>query len=208
MPAPTLSVRSLTYAWPGHPPLWTGLDLELTPGLWAVTGDESCGKTTLLRLLAGELQPQGGDIRLDGQPVSPAGLAAVVAWTDPRTDALDAVRVSDHLARLPQRFPGTDQALLRKLILALALDEHLDKRFNMLSTGSRRKVWIAAAIASRAPVILIDQPFAALDRPSARCVGELLGELADRDDRLVVIADFEPPDMVPPGHTIALDTRA
>lgn len=208
MSHPILSTYALRFGWPGHPPLWSALNLELAPGLWAIVGDEGSGKTTLLRLLAGELAPDSGRIELHGRPAAPRALAAAVAWTDPRTDAFEAVVLDHYLADLPRRFPGADRALLQELVAALSLDAHRHKTFHMLSTGSRRKAWIAAAIASMAPVVLIDQPFAALDGPSVRCVTELLADAAHSQDRLFVIADFEPPHMVPPGHTISLDASA
>jgi ABC-type Mn2+/Zn2+ transport system ATPase subunit len=200
-----VSLRAVRFAWPGQDPLWSGLDADLTGGLWAVVGDEGRGKTTLLRLLAGELEPQGGEIRLYGRPCTSAERAASTAWTDPRTSAHDGQVVRAYLAEWTRRHPATDTERLAAMVDALSLTEHLDKTFAMLSTGSRRKVWIAAALASGAPVVLLDQPFAALDAPSARHVAALLAHAAQTPDRLVVVADYEAPPMCPPSHRIDLD---
>jgi energy-coupling factor transporter ATP-binding protein EcfA2 len=76
------------------------------------------------------------------------------------------------------------------------LDEHIDKALYMLSTGSKRKVWIAAAIASGAEVILIDDPFAALDKPSIRFITQLLQEASKLSTRAWVISGYEAPEGV------------
>ncbi|MFP5467717.1 MAG: ATP-binding cassette domain-containing protein [Gammaproteobacteria bacterium] len=199
-----LSVKRLRFGWPGTT-LWDSLDLDLAPGLSVVTGDEGCGKTTLLRLLAGELQPQAGQILLQGQPADTAQLSAAVAWTDPATTAVDTVRVSDHLAQLPDRFARTDTALLNDLLEGFGLQEHVHKTFHMLSAGSRRKVWIASAMASMAPVVLLDQPYAALDAPSMRLLDELLQDACESTQRLCVVADYLPPPAVKGARIIRLD---
>ena len=74
---------------------------------------------------------------------------------------------------------------------------HLDKRLHMLSTGSRRKVMVAAALASGAAVTLLDQPFAALDRKSIRVIHGFLQEAAGHASRAWIVAD----------HTASEDVR-
>ena len=67
----------------------------------------------------------------------------------------------------------------------------------MLSTGSRRKVWLAAAFASGAALTLLDQPFAALDKVSMGVITELLQEAAGHPERAWVVADYVAPPGVP-----------
>lgn len=202
---PLISTHRLTYSWPDRP-LWTDLDLAIPAGLTVLTGDEGCGKTTLLRLLAGELEPQEGEIRLQGRSATPQALLAVVAWTDPRTDVHDGSIVSDYLAAQRLRFAQMDTQLLNDLLDAFTLGGHLHKTFHMLSTGSRRKVWLAVALASMAPVVLLDQPYAALDAPATRLVSQLLQESAHSSTRAFIVADHEAPGFVSPEQVITLGT--
>jgi ABC-type multidrug transport system ATPase subunit len=180
----------------GHPdapavPLLQGLDFRLRPGLTLLRGGEGRGKTTLLRVLAGELKPAGGSlIRPPGriflpQPADPAcdpvparaWLAAQLAGLDP------AERVE----------PGDLTTMATPLIEALGLAPHIDKPLFMLSTGSRRKTGLVAAALAGAAVTLIDQPFAALDARSCRIVAELLAEAAESTGRCWVVADHDRP---------------
>lgn len=188
------SAQDITYAWPDRPPLFKGLSFTLSPGLTWLTGDEQTGKTTLLRLLAGELVPQAGVVRVDGP----------VFWVDARNDGCDALTPPQCFDRVARRYPAMDRAWLDELAGALDLAPHSAKRLDMLSTGSRRKVWVAAALASGAAVTLLDQPFAALDKASMRVITAALCDAAAAG-RAVVVADYEPPPGVPLAATISLD---
>lgn len=199
-----LSAQGLRYAWPGQPRC-VDLDLQIPAGLTVLTGDEGSGKTTLLRLLAGELTPDTGTIHWQGQAVAADALARLVAWTDPRTLAHDDTVIDDFLRETQQRFPATHQELLEDLLDGFALQEHRHKTFYMLSAGSRRKVWMAAAVASMAPVVLLDHPFAAIDAPSARVLNELLEDALDHPTRAVVMADYIAPAFVPAERIHPLD---
>ena len=97
-----------------------------------------------------------------------------------------------------------DDVLLEELVESLAITPHLDKPLYMLSTGSRRKVWLAAAFASGAPVTLLDEPFAALDAPSIACVKLRLTRSASQTTRALLVADYEAPGGVPLASTINL----
>lgn len=201
-----LEIRDLGFAWPGQPPLFQGLNLAVGPGVSLVTGDEHTGKTTLLRLLAGELVPQAGRIAFAGQTIDgdSESWRQQVFWIHPQTDAHDQVCASDWFARLPARYPRFSREALADLIDGFGLAPHLAKPMYMLSTGSKRKVWLSAAFAAGAPLTLIDQPFAALDGPAMRFLRELLQEAAELPGRAWVIADFEAPAEVPLAGTIAL----
>lgn len=158
-------------------------------------GGDGSGKTTLLRLLAGELPAHAGhlqvdDVRLDDQP---AAYRQQVFWADPRSDAFDQMTPADYFKSLHRLHPRFDDQVLADLIEGLSLAPHLDKFVYMLSTGSKRKVWLAAAFASGAAVTLLDEPFAALDKPSIGFVRELLKNAAGHPARAWVIADYEAP---------------
>jgi ABC-type transport system involved in cytochrome c biogenesis ATPase subunit len=199
---PLLQARELSFGWPGQP-LLHDLNVDILPGLTVVRGDEGCGKTTLLRLLAGEWTPQAGSLRRTGQDITPADAtwAQQVCWFDPRSTAHDEVVVRELLARQAQRHAGHAPGLLGELIDAFALTPHLHKPMYMLSTGSQRKVWLSLSFAAQTPITLLDQPFAALDGPSVRCVRELLEDAADHTTRAWVVADHE----APPGLRLAGD---
>ena len=83
--------------------------------------------------------------------------------------------------------------MLQAHIGGLSLTPHLDKTLTMMSTGTRRKVLLAAVLAAQAPVTLLDQPFKALDRPSIDYLLEVLAEAARHPSRAWVVADYEAP---------------
>jgi ABC-type multidrug transport system ATPase subunit len=107
---------------------------------------------------------------------------------------------------LQRRFyPAFDDAILLNLIEGLSLSDHVSKAMYMLSAGSKRKVWLAAAFASGAAVTLLDEPFAALDKPSINFLIERLVTFAHDSDRAWVIADYEVPQNLVTNLSIDLD---
>lgn len=185
-----LTVRQLTGGY-GACPLWQGLDFQLPAGLCALTGDEGSGKTLLLRLLAADLAPVDGQMTLNAitWPAQREAYAREVFWADlrlPEHDACTPLECWQVLAR-----SRWNAALAQALAEALSLQEHLHKRLDMLSTGSRRKVGLVAALASGATLTLLDQPYAALDMASIRVVRGFLQDTADQPSRSWVVADHE-----------------
>ena len=201
-----LRAQNLRFAWPGQPPLFDGLTITLGPGLHAVCGDDGCGKSTLLALLAGEHASHTGSVLVDDVSLAADREAyqARVFWIDPATDAFDAVSARAFLATQPEHHPGFEPAIAHDLAEALGLTPHLDKPLHMLSAGSKRKVWLSAAMASGAPLTLIDQPFAALDAPSTRLLRELLSEAGEHPRRAFLLADHEAAPGLPWGQVIDL----
>jgi ABC-type multidrug transport system ATPase subunit len=190
--AALLRVDDLCFAYPSRP-LFAHWYAAFAPGLHLVCGDDGSGKTTLLRLLAGELPAQSGQLQIGGYLLSADApvYRRQVFRTDPASDAFEQWTPMAWFAQLLERYPAFDMALAAQLLERLFLSQHLDKTGHMMSTGSRRKVWLVAALASGAPVVLIDQPFAALDTPSIRVVTELLQPTAQQSGRVIVLADYE-----------------
>jgi len=150
----------------------------------SVIGASGCGKTTLLRLLAGLLAPSHGKIRLDGRPVTtPSRQVALVfqdygrallPWrtaTGNVSLALEAMGVA--AAERPQRIA----ALLAKTGLA----GHADKYPSQLSGGMQQRLQIARSLAQDPAVLLMDEPFGALDAMTRQALqDEVLRIVAER----------------------------
>lgn len=192
-PAAVLQAQGLAFAYPQHP-LFTGLDLHIAPGVTWLQGGDGSGKTTLLRILAGALPADAGHLLLNGQPLNavPALWRQQVFWADPQATVLDNTVVGDYFASLPAQYPSLNTELLADAADGLSLTPHLHKPLYMLSTGSKRKVWLAAAFASGAAVTLLDDPLAALDGASAALVLDLLREAAGHPSRAWVVGCYEP----------------
>ncbi|WP_349741128.1 ABC transporter ATP-binding protein [Roseateles cavernae] len=191
MPAPIalLQARRLAYTHPGQSaPLFADLSFDLTPGLSLIRGGDGRGKTSLLRLIAGELAPGAGQILRSADTAS-------CSFEQPADPVHDPVLARAWLAeRRAGRFAATWlPALELGLIEGLGLSPHMDKPMFMLSTGSRRKLGLVAAAASGAALTLLDTPYAALDARSGRLLSELLAEAADSAQRAWVIADYALP---------------
>ncbi len=184
---PLLVADCLAFAHAGLP-LFDGLSFTLGPGLHLVRGGDGRGKSTLMRLLAGSMVPTAGTLQRG---------AATLYLADPaqRSGALadDQAVAGAALAAVVAAYPAGQPDRIAPLVQALGLAPHAHKPIYMLSTGSRRKLGVVAAVASGAALTLIDAPYAALDTASMRAVDAVLAEAAGDTQRAWVIADHEAP---------------
>ncbi|MDI3381349.1 ATP-binding cassette domain-containing protein [Xenophilus aerolatus] len=207
--APLLQLRDLRVAFPGEAPLIDCPSLALPCGLTLIEGDTGSGKTTLLRVLAGEL-PAQGTLALAGIKFaqSPQAYRRAVFHVDARDPAFDALTPRACAAAWREDDPRFDAARWSSMVEGFALGEHLDKRMDMLSTGSRRKVVLAAALASGRALVLLDEPTAALDKASVRWLWQALAESTQRRARqAIVVASNLPVEGLPLAATITLPLR-
>ncbi|WP_050479140.1 ABC transporter ATP-binding protein [Herbaspirillum rhizosphaerae] len=205
MTSPTiLQATDLTFNYPERE-LFNQLSLAIPAGVTVIRGGDGRGKTSLIRLLAGELKAHSGQLAINGIRMDdqPAQYKQQVYYVDPRTEAFDQMTVPEYFASVRERFPGFDDAALPALIEGLSLTPHVEKKLFMLSTGSKRKVYLAGAFAAGAVVNLLDDPFAGLDKGSINFVCRTLNDIGARS---VWMASFyETPEEIAATEIVDLD---
>lgn len=165
MATPFLDMRAVSYTFPGWQPVVQGVDWDIAAGEFhCLVGRSGCGKTTLLKLAAGLLQPDAGTVCLQGQPVGAPGPGTGFVFQQPTL--LDWLTVLDNVL-LPvtlQRTPTeADRARAEQLLTQMGLGAHLRHHPRQLSGGQQSRVAIARALLPDPPILLMDEPFAALD---------------------------------------------
>jgi iron complex transport system ATP-binding protein len=164
-----------------------GLSARVPGGGWlALIGPNGAGKTTLLRAIAG-LVPLSGEVRLGEMPVSALSrrrVAQLVAYVPQRPQIPGAMLVSDYvlLGRTPYiPYLGTerrrDLAAVARAIERLELDALAERPLGSLSGGEVQRAVLARALAQEAPILLLDEPTAALDVGHQQQLLELIDEL-------------------------------
>ena len=155
----------------------------------AVLAPNGGGKTTLFRTLLGELTPWGGSFAIDGRA------ASVPQHDHARLDfpvsAFDVALMGAY-GRTPwwRRIARSDRAAARRALERVGLADVAEKQFGSLSGGQRRRVMIARAIVQDARVLLLDEPFAGVDRASEERILAVLDELA-AEGRTLLIATHD-----------------
>jgi ABC-type transport system involved in cytochrome c biogenesis ATPase subunit len=203
MPPVCLQVHGLSFSQP-HCTLFDGWSATFPPGLSWVTGDEGVGKTTLMRLLAGQWPAAAGSVLWQDGMGARALTSSDVFWQDPASTALDEWAVKTYWAHCQSRYPRWSSDALAQWTERLLLSEHVDKSLFMLSTGSKRKVWLAAALSAQACVTLLDEPYAALDQPSRHILREELTQIVRRGPGVWLVADHACPVDGEPTQTLWL----
>jgi len=156
------------------------LDLNVRAGeVYGFLGPNGAGKTTTIRLLCGLLRPSAGTVHIDGIPFTddPDGVRArlgLVPDTPPLYDYLTAVEHVGFVASLYGTDPEERQARTDHYFALLGLDDKRDALCKGLSHGMRKKLHIAAILATGPKVLLLDEPTNGLDPKSARNLKDVL----------------------------------
>jgi sulfonate transport system ATP-binding protein len=157
----TLSHLGKTYA-DGTRAL-SDINLEIRDGeIAALIGGSGCGKTTLLRLAAGLDHATGGTISLDGETISGPHPAVAVVFQEPRL--LPWLSVADNVGFGIDHLPRAERdARITHALERIGLAEHAGRWPRDLSGGQQQRVAIARALVTRPKLLLLDEPFSALD---------------------------------------------
>lgn len=197
MNPPALELRNVSFAYGnGGAEVFSGLDLAIPAGVsTAILGANGCGKTTLLRLLLGVAEPDGGEILLEGRPA--AGCArrerARTVGLVPQTEHVPFdFSLADYvlLGRAPHLHPlaqpgAEDEAIARAALARVGLAGLAERAVTRLSGGELQLASIARALAQNPRILLLDEPTSHLDLGNRRAVSDVLQGLAAEGVTLV-----------------------
>jgi NitT/TauT family transport system ATP-binding protein len=165
IPRPFLDMRQVSYTYPGWPPVVHAVDWDIAEGEFhGLVGRSGCGKTTLLKLAAGLLQAQSGEVLLQGQAVRAPGPQLGFVLQSPTL--LDWLPVVDNVllpVTLKRAAQASDVARAQQLLSRMGLQGSDRKYPRQLSGGQQSRVAIARALMLSPSILLMDEPFAALD---------------------------------------------
>lgn len=171
-----------------------GIELDIVPGeIVAVVGPSGCGKSTLLRLIGGLDAPTRGSIRLDGIGVADVDERTAVAFQEPRLLPWRTIaqNVELGLRRGTARRAGRER--VRELLHLVGLENAADQRPREVSGGMAQRASLARALARNPGVLLLDEPFGALDALTRLRMHDLLLKIhaAEPTTVLLVTHDVE-----------------
>jgi osmoprotectant transport system ATP-binding protein len=188
------------------------LDLEVPAGQTMVlVGPSGCGKTTSLRMINRLVEPTSGRITVDGRDVleqNPAQLRRGIGYVIQQTGLFPHRTVEDNIATVPllngwKRNMARGRA--RELLALVGLDAGLAKRYpHQLSGGQQQRVGVARALAADPPVLLMDEPFSAVDPIVRASLQDELIRLQTELHKTVVLVTHDIEEAIKVGDLVAL----
>ena len=186
--AHAVGLRGYARAFGGHTVL-EGVDLDVAPGeLVAVLGASGCGKSTLLRAVAGLDAASAGTVSIDGTPVRPYEPRCAVGFQEPRLLPWRdlAANVALGLPRGTPRAAGRER--VAELLGLVGLSAFAEHRPRSVSGGMAQRASLARALAREPGVLLLDEPFGALDALTRLSMQDLLLDvLAQRPTTVLLV---------------------
>ena len=204
-PSPAVHVRGVTRDFGSGDAVaraLRGVDLDVPHGeLLMLVGPSGCGKTTLVSIIAGTLQPTGGDVQVFGKDLvamSPAARVrfrrANVGFIFQSFNLLPALTAVENAA-VPLIIAGGSRAralpAAAALLDRLGLGSRLTNLPSELSGGQQQRVAIARALVHEPRLLICDEPTSALDAENGRITMELISGLAVRPDRVVIVVTHD-----------------
>jgi ABC-2 type transport system ATP-binding protein len=174
----TLAARGIRKSF-GRRKVLAGVDLDIGPGeLAAVVGENGTGKSTLLRILAGDLRPDAGSVAMAGR----LGYC-------PQTVVVDeALTVDQHVRYFQAAYGIGSLARAQELIERLGYTACRGQRAGTLSGGTKQKLSLTLALMHDPAVLLLDEPYQGFDWQTYLAFWDLTSELKDRGTATVVIS--------------------
>jgi len=193
-----LIIDRLVFAYGQHW-LFEGFSARAGAGVTWVQGANGSGKSTLLRLLAGALAPRHGSFELAGFRYAAGDRIAPLAWRQQAFWCLSDppptpwLTIAECLGFVSGTYGGIDAARLREHVGALGLAQALATPLREASLGQQRKTLLALALALPVKLLLLDEPFNALDVASASHLSETLAARAASGEQVILLTSHVEP---------------
>ena len=163
-------------------------DLDIKKGeLISIVGPSGCGKTTILRMIAGLLEPTAGEILIAGEPCSGPGPDRGMVFQDfallPWRSVIKNVEFGLEVAGVPKQ---ERRERAERYLEAGGLSDFKDARISELSGGMKQRVGIARALVNKPDVLLMDEPFGALDAQTRNIMQAELIKILDKTDQTII----------------------
>jgi ABC-type multidrug transport system ATPase subunit len=194
----TLRIDKLVFAY-GRRWLFEGWSAQAGAGVTWVQGANGSGKSTLLRLLAGALAPRHGTFELAGCRYAARDKVAPLAWRQQTFWCLSDppptpwLTIAECLGFVGGAYGGIDPERLREQVEALGLATTLATPLRDASLGQQRKTLLALALALPVKLLLLDEPFNALDVASARHLSDTLTARAAQGEQVILLTSHVEP---------------
>lgn len=160
--------------------IFQGLHDNIASGCVALNDESGSGKSTLLGILAGTIEPDAGEVWLGGHSLRTAPLAAKSALTYVPEDCMPSPDRSgrEYLHNVASARNTVVTSATFDLADRFGLTPHLDKRFEQMSFGTRKKLFLTAAVLGDTKVLIADEPVGGLDAPARAVLIDLFRTLA------------------------------
>ena len=218
-----IDLRAITFAYRDQTPLFDKFSLTIVRGeIMAVIGPSGCGKTSLLYLLAGLYRPRRGDIQIDGTPLArprpETGLIlqdhGLLPWATVKANAALGLEVrrfygpdGKHAPRDYEIDSGLGHQKVQYWLQRLGLEDLQDHFPGQLSRGQRQRTAIARTMTLDPDVLLMDEPFSALDAPTSDRLQQLVLTLRHESDLTTLIVTHRIEEAVRMGDRILVLAR-
>ena len=160
-----LEIKNLTKCYKKNNPVLDNMNLEIPAGkIIGLLGPNGCGKSTLIKLICGLLQPNSGEILVDSNPVGKKS-KAVVSYLPERTYFNSQMKVLELLDFFEDFYSDFDRERALKLLMDLKINP--ESKLKTLSKGTKEKVQLILVMSRNAKLYLLDEPIAGVD-PAAR----------------------------------------
>jgi osmoprotectant transport system ATP-binding protein len=208
-----VELRDVVKRYPGGRVALDAVSLRIETGeVVALVGASGSGKTTALKTINRLVDPDSGDVRVQGESVGgsdPVALRRRIGYVIQESGLLPHFTVAENVDLVPRLLGWTKerrQARRRELLELVGLDpsDFEAARPAQLSGGQRQRVGIARALAADPPILLMDEPFSALDPLTRRRLQDEFRDLQSRLSKTVVIVTHDLREALRLGHRVAV----